>query len=98
MHILSHGVIIKAMARWPEAQSALDGWYRLMKACEPGNFAELKALFPAVDKVGPYHVFDIGGNKIRLIAVVRFQGKKVFICHILSHKEYDRNQWKGDGS
>jgi mRNA interferase HigB len=96
MHILSHGIIVKAMTRWPEAQSALDGWYRLMKASEPNHFSDLKRLFPAVDKVGKYHVFDIGGNKIRLIAIVKFQGKKVYIRHILSHQEYDKNQWKED--
>jgi len=49
---------------------------------------------PATDKVGNYHVFDIGGNKLRLIAVVHYQSKKVFIRHILDHKEYDKGKWK----
>lgn len=40
------------------------------------------------------NAMTIGGNKIRLIAVVKFQGKRVYIRHILSHKEYDQNKWK----
>lgn len=54
----------------------------------------MKQLFPAVDKVGKLHVFDIGGNKIRLIAVVMYQAKRVYIRHVLSHKEYDKGHWK----
>lgn len=96
MHVLSHKKIIDAMVCLPQAASALDGWYRSMKACEAQNFASLKKIFPAVDKVGKFHVFDIGGNKIRLIAVIKFQGQKCYIRHILTHKEYDKNQWKGD--
>lgn len=65
-----------------------------MKSSEPGSFAEMKALFPATDKVGRQHVFDIGGNKIRLIAVVHYRFKKVYIQHILDHTEYDRGTWK----
>ncbi len=48
----------------------LDAWYRLAKGVEPSDFAGLKTTFPAVDKVGPFHVFDIGENKLRLIAFV----------------------------
>ena len=40
---------------------------------EPSDFAGLKTTFPAVDKVGPFHVFDIGENKLRLIAFVDHQ-------------------------
>ncbi|MCO6058479.1 type II toxin-antitoxin system HigB family toxin [Pseudomonas sp. MOB-449] len=60
----------------------------------PKDFAELKQTFPAVDKVGDKHVFDIGGNKLRLITVEDYQFKKVFIRVALDHKDYDRNQWK----
>ena len=96
MHILTKGRITQAIKEFPHAESALKSWYSIMKNNQPHNFSELKILFPAVDKVGKFHVFDIGGNKIRLISMVKFQGKKVYIRHILSHKEYDKNQWKED--
>lgn len=54
----------------------------------------MKGYFPTVDKVGKFHVFDIGGNKIRLIAVVMYQAKRVYIRHVLSHTEYDKGHWK----
>ena len=65
-----------------------------MKANDPKDFAEMKQLFPAVDKVGTLHVFDFGGNKIRFIAVVMYQAKRVYIRYVLSHKEYDKGHWK----
>lgn len=96
MHIITHSRILYAIERWPHAESALDGWYRIMKANSPTDFASMKQLFPAVDKVGKFHVFDIGGNKIRLIAVVMYQAKRVYIRHVLSHSEYDKGLWKED--
>ena len=82
MHVITHARIIEAMHKWPQAETALDGWYRIIKANDPKDFAEMKQLFPAVDKVGKFHVFDIGGNKIRLIAVVMYQAKRVYKSHI----------------
>lgn len=94
MHVITHARILEATQKWPQAGTALDGSYRLMKANHPKDFAEMKRLFPAVDKVGKFHVFDIGGNKIRLIAVVMYQAKRVYIRHVLSHHEYDKGHWK----
>ena len=96
MHIISHARIVEAIQKWPQAATALDGWYRLMKTNEPGDFAAMKQLFPAVDKVGKHHVFDIGGNKPRLIAIVLYQGKRVHFRYILTHSEYDKGDWKED--
>jgi mRNA interferase HigB len=54
----------------------------------------MKEIFPATDKVGSHHVFDIGSNKIRPIAIVHYRAKRVFIRHILDHPEYDEGKWK----
>jgi len=54
----------------------------------------MKAIFPAVDKVGAFHVFDIGGNKLRLIASVNYRSGRLYIKHVLDHREYDRGKWK----
>lgn len=68
------------------AATALEAWY------PPQDFTELKRLFPATDKVGPQHVFDIGGNKLRLIAIVQYRAQKLFIQHVLDHAEYDKGK------
>lgn len=70
MHVITHARILEATEKWLQAATALDGWYRIIKANDPKDFAEMERYFSAVDKAGKFHVFDIGGNKIRLNAVV----------------------------
>lgn len=94
MHVITQKRIWEAKEKWPQAATALDAWYRLMRNLEPADFAAMKQCFPSVDKVGNKHVFDIGGNKIRLIAEVDYPFKKVYIRAVLDHSEYDRNKWK----
>jgi len=65
-----------------------------MSKTDIGSFAELKRVFRSVDKVGKFTVFDIGGNKFRLIAAVHYNRKKVYIRHVLTHAEYDSDKWK----
>lgn len=59
-----------------------------------GSYAELKRVFASVDKVGKFTVFDIGGNIFRLIAAIHYNRKKVYIRQVLTHAEYDQDQWK----
>ena len=86
MHVITQKRIWEAKAKWPRAATALEAWYRLIKVIAPQDFAEMKKLFPATDKVGTQHVFDIGGNKLRLIAIVQYQAQKLFIQHVLDHR------------
>ena len=94
MHVITHARLVAAQARFPECAGALDFWYRAMKRGRFAAFAELRATFGSVDKVGPLFVFNVGGNKLRLIAAVHFNSGKVFVRHVLSHSEYDRGRWK----
>ena len=50
--------------------------------------------FSAIDKVGELTVFDIGGNKYRLIAHIRFEKQIIYIKAVLTHREYDKGRWK----
>lgn len=54
----------------------------------------MKSIFPAIDKVGQFHVFDLGGNKLRLIAFVSYRSQRLYIKYVLDHREYDRGKWK----
>lgn len=94
MHVITQKRIWEAKEKYPESAGALDGWYRIIKNNSFNNFSQLKAVFSNVDKVGELYVFDVGGNKLRLIANVHFVRQKVYVREILTHKEYDKNKWK----
>ena len=55
---------------------------------------ELRKSFGSVDKVGSLYVFNIGGNKLRLIASIHFNRQKLYVRQVLSHVEYDKSSWK----
>lgn len=94
MHIISHLKIIQAQAAYPDCYSALEQWYRLTKKADWCNFSEVKACFSSADKVGDKYVFDVGGNKLRLIAAIHFNTGRVFVRAVLTHKQYDQGDWK----
>ncbi len=58
----------------------------------------LKRTFASVDLVPvkgrDFYVFDIGGNKYRLIAAIHFNSQRLFVRHILTHSDYDTERWK----
>jgi mRNA interferase HigB len=47
-----------------------------------------------VDKVGELVVFNIGGNKYRLIAYIRFEKQIVYVKAVLTHRDYEKGAWK----
>lgn len=94
MRVTTVARIREAQAKWPYCSTALISWDDQIRLNNPQNFAQMKSIFPATDLVGEFHVFDIGGNKIRLIAGVAYSTQQVFIKHVLNHAQYDRNNWK----
>lgn len=94
MHIISRTKILQAQSDYADCSGALEQWYRLTKRVRWQNFAEVKACFPAVDKVGDKYVFDVGGNKLRLIAAIHFNSGKLFVRAVMTHKAYDKGDWK----
>lgn len=96
MHIISRKKIQEFCEKYPEARQSMDRWYSIVKKTEFGTFQDVKNLFPSADKVRNFTVFNIGGNKYRLIAYIRYGLNRLFIRHILNHKEYDQGKWKED--
>ena len=97
MHVISQKMLREFWQKWPEAEGPLRAWHRAVEHATWEKFADLRALYPRADQVGGYTVFDIGGNKFRLVAVIHFNRGKVYVRHVLTHEEYDRGKWKEDG-
>jgi len=94
MHGITRKRLVEFAQKYPNAESALDHWYRIVKRTNFDSFAELRKTFPSVDQVGKFTVFNIDGNKARLIAAIHFNRKIIYIRHVLTHKEYDKGTWK----
>lgn len=94
MHVITRKRLNDFAAVHPDAKSALQQWYKRIKETPFHNFAELREVFPSADQVGNLTVFNIGGNKVRLIAAIHYNRQKVYVRAVLTHSEYDQGQWK----
>ena len=94
MHVITRKRLRDFAAKHREAAEPLGVWYALMSKTDFASFAAIKRVFGSVDKVEKFTVFDIGGNKYRLIVAIHYNRKKVYIRHVLTHAEYDRGKWK----
>ena len=94
MHVISKKALAVFWQRHREAEKPLRTWYSIAKKTRFENFAHLKKSFGAVDKVKDHTVFDIGGNKWRVIAIVHYATGKIYIRAVLTHDEYSRGLWK----
>jgi mRNA interferase HigB len=75
----------------PGSDIALRNWYKRTKEAEWNNFSDMRQTFGSVDSTGNNRfVFNIKGNDYRLVAIVIFASKKVYIRFIGTHKEYDK--------
>jgi len=75
----------------PGSAKPLLEWYLKTKESEWKNYADIKKVFGATDSAGNgLYIFNIGGNKYRLIARIIFGARTVFIRFIGTHKEYDK--------
>jgi len=92
--IISNSALRAFAAKHPQADAPLQGWRRVIEKNQFDKWADLKAVFNAIDKVGELAVFDIGGNKYRLIAHIRFEKQIVYIEAVLTHRDYDKGAWK----
>ena len=94
MHVLAKPALIEFWEKHPDSESAIRAWYRTIEGEVFADFNDLRATFASADYVDGLTVFNIGGNKYRLIAVIHYNRRKVFIRSVLTHAEYDRSDWK----
>jgi mRNA interferase HigB len=94
MHVITRKRLNEFAEQHPESRSALAHWYREMKRRNFTSFADLRLVFPSADQVGKLTVFNIGRNKVRLIAAMHYNRQRVNIRAVLTHQEYDEGRWK----
>jgi mRNA interferase HigB len=80
------------------AEGPLRAWYTHVnnRTVSWQFWGDVKASFASASLVGDRIVFNIGGNKYRLIARIRYASQKVFVLKVMTHREYDLNKWKDE--
>lgn len=96
MRIITKRTLREFWERYSTAKVPLMLWYENISKQNFDNLVELRQVFSHADSVGNFTVFNIGGNKYRLITYINYQQQLVFIRNVLTHSEYDQENWKND--
>jgi mRNA interferase HigB len=94
MHVISRKKLKDAVTRHGDLESALDVWFRIAKKAEWKNLADVRKTFSSADTVEKWTVFNVKGNRYRLIVEINYAFGRIYIRHVLTHAEYDRGNWK----
>ncbi len=93
MHVIAKRKFIEAAEKHPSDANAIMGVYATLSKGHFENVEKLKQYYKSVERfkyLDNAYVIDIAGNNIRLIAIIFFKGQKLFVKHVVGHKEYDK--------
>ena len=98
MHIISRKVLLEAGRKHEGLSAPLDAWYRTAKSAKWKNLTEVRLTYSHADGVPVgnrvYTVFNVSGNRYRLVTEIFFEDRTILVRHVLTHADYDKGDWK----
>ena len=94
MHIISRKMLKEASLRYRDLEAPLDVWFRIAKRASWQSLTNVRKIFGNADAVNQWTVFNIKGNRYRLITEINYRFQRLYIRPVLTHAEYDREGWK----
>ena len=94
MRVISKAAIREFAKKHEDALEPLMYWYCVTKRARWASLAGVREDFRHADVVGLYTVFNIAGNRYRLIAAIKYRWAVVYVREILTHVEYNKGKWK----
>ena len=99
MRIVGSDILIKAVRRHPDAATALRAWNQVAQEADWLSLTEIRQTYPSADGVrtksgSTVTVFNIRGNRYRLLTWIAYRAQLVTVINVLTHAEYDKELWK----
>ena len=92
--MISKRRLMTMATQFADCRKALKVWLKTAKEAKWSSLEEVRATFPARDMVGRVAIFNVKGNKYRLIVRMEFAGQRIYIKEFLTHADYDKGAWK----
>ncbi|WP_414526423.1 type II toxin-antitoxin system HigB family toxin [Nodularia chucula] len=96
MRVISKRILREFWEKHSQAESGLILWYQRLSDSEVQSFNDVRKIFSSADLVGNFTVFNIKGNNYRLITYIDYEYQILFVRAVLTHAEYDKENWKND--
>ncbi|MUG93665.1 type II toxin-antitoxin system HigB family toxin [Scytonema sp. UIC 10036] len=96
MRVISKRTLREFWEKHSNAKSGLLLWYQRISDSQFQDLTSLHQVFPSADIVSNFTVFNISGNHYRLITYIDYSSQIIFVRAVLTHAEYDKENWKND--
>ncbi|MBD2771328.1 type II toxin-antitoxin system HigB family toxin [Iningainema tapete] len=96
MHVISFKALREYAEIHADSREALIYWYKVASKAKWSNLVEVQNIFSKAEAVGNFTVFNIKGNKYRLIVSIDYEEQLIYVKYILTHTEYNKDYWKND--
>jgi mRNA interferase HigB len=99
MRIITRKRLREFARRHADAAEPLQQWYRLFREAKWENLQDVRRVYPHADAVNvasgnTVTVFNLCGNKYRLVAAIHYNRQRVYVLQLLRHAEYSKGRWK----
>lgn len=72
----------------------MEHWFHKARQLKASSFPALCQTFGSADYVDGVTIFDVGGNRYRIAAVIHYDKQRLYVRQVMTHAEYDRNDWR----
>jgi mRNA interferase HigB len=96
MHLISAGKLKAASASYPDVEEVVKSFYKKVEKSTWQNLIDVQQDYRDAEAVGEFTIFNIKGNKYRLILDINYTDQLAYFKYFLTHAEYDKEQWKND--
>jgi mRNA interferase HigB len=94
LHVIAKSRLMEFANKHGDCKSQVIAWYNIASKATCHNLSEVRQTFPQADVVGGKTVFNIKGNAYRLVVHILYERQRIYIKHLLTHSEYDKDNWK----
>jgi mRNA interferase HigB len=96
MHLIAIGRLREAADKFPDIDIQIEDWNEIVKVASWQNLTEVQQTYSSAEAVGNFTVFNIKGNRYRLIVSINYSRQLIYFKYFLTHAEYDKDNWKND--
>lgn len=94
MNVIKKKTLDGYAAAHGDAGEQLQAWRRIFEKTDFKDIGAIRAVLPTADFVDPYTIFNVKGNSYRLLTIIHYRYKRVYVREFMTHAEYD--QWNAN--
>lgn len=96
MHLIAISRLREDAAKFSDVLTQIEDWNEIVKTATWQNLIEVQQTYALAEAVGNFTVFNIKGNRYRLIVSINYSKQIIYFKYFLTHAEYNKDSWKND--